>query len=186
MEAPEPFRFLIILALSILFSGLWFLVWKWPQGKDMSLSQHAAAYRHAYFYYIGLFLVVLPLLMIFFIRWFVPEFHLYLWFTYFIALSAAAQFIVVLIPESGGKKTTYHRFFAAGSALMLIPSLVIISRSEAISSISRSVSIISLIFMVTIICVLIAGRGKHAYLLVLQVAYFALFFLAILSATFLQ
>ncbi len=160
------------------------MVWKWPQGKHKSFSQHASAYRHTYFYYIGLFAVVLPLLLLFFTDWFVPTFNLSGWFMVCIGLSMITQILVTLIPESGGKKSLYHRRFAFVSALLLIPPLVIIAMSESVSMFGRISSVVALITMFSIIVVLIAGRGKHKQLLWLQVGYFVAFFAAVLATTY--
>ncbi len=150
----------------------------------MSFSQHAAAYRHTYFYYIGLFFIVLPMLLLFFDKWFVPAFNLSSWFSVFIATSAAAQVIVVLIPESGGRKTLYHQVFAAFSAILLIPALITVLLSEMISSATQIICVINLLIMLSTIAVLVHGKGRHEYLMLLQITYFTLFFIAILTATY--
>ncbi len=184
MEASESFKSFIIYAVFILICGLLFLIYRWPQGKHMSFSQHAAAYRFTYLYYIVLFSITLPLLLLFMSRWFAPMFDLSVWFIVFIAISAAAQFIVVLIPDSGGKKSTYHRFFAFLSAILLLPALLMIIASDEVSNTGRLVSTFSLISMISVLGILIRNRAVHKDLLLLQTGYFTAFFMAILSASY--
>lgn len=101
-----------------------------------------------------------------------------------IGLSMLTQVLVTLIPESGGKKSFYHRCLAFASALLLIPPLVVIAVSESVSMFGRISSVVSLITMLAIIVVLTFGRGKHKYLLWLQIGYFVAFFAALLAATY--
>lgn len=174
------------LAVIVLFAGLFFLVYKWPQSLHVTFSHHAAAYRHTILYYIFLFSLVLPILLLFFIKWFVPTFYLSYWFTLFICVGCLLQFIVTLIPEVGGWKTIYHRNIAFLSAFCLIPALALLAFSSHISQVSRVVSISMLLSMVVIMVVFITTRKNAKYLLLLQAGYFAAFFIAILFTTYVR
>jgi hypothetical protein len=127
---------------------------------------------------------MLPVLLLFFIQWFIPTFKLPVLFTIFIVLSAVAQFTCTLVPESGGLKSKYHRFLAACSAVLLLPAMLILAFSSNITSAMMVLTITMLCIMVGIIVFLAIVKGTHKYLLLLQAGYFTCFFVAILGITY--
>lgn len=80
MHPISLFRPLGAIAVAISAAALAVLVRVWPQGTHKTFSQHAAAHRQAIVYYVVLFSVVLPLLLLFFLGWFVPALHVSRWF----------------------------------------------------------------------------------------------------------
>src|SRR5687768_4830790 len=119
MLAIEAYKPLGALSAVILFAGLFYIVNKWPQGKHITYSQRIATSKQGIIYYILLFSLVLPLLILFFVKWFIPAFNLSPWFGFFVFASSLSQYLCTLIPEVGGRKSRYHRFFAFSSALLL-------------------------------------------------------------------
>src|SRR5438309_2128314 len=79
------------ISVALLVCGLAFLLRKWPQGKHMTFSQHAAQHRSAIIYYFLFFTLLLPLLLLFFIGWFAPTFHLSPLFSIFIIIATLFQ-----------------------------------------------------------------------------------------------
>jgi hypothetical protein len=184
MEPIAAYRHLGLLASVILFAGLWFIVWRWPEGKHLTFSQHVALHKHRILYYVGLFSVVLPLLLLFFVGWFAPAFKLSAWFEAFMIISALTQYACTLIPEVGGRKTTYHRFLAGVSAACLIPPIALLLGSDLVSGLGKSVAAVGLATMSGVVFLVAKGRGAHPYSLVLQSVYFAAFLGAVLFATY--
>src|SRR5436305_352204 len=137
-------KYLGLLAVVILFGGAAFIVWKWPQGKHRTLSQHVAVDTYKVWYYILLFSVVLALLLPFFFYWFMPTFGLSVWFGVFVAVAAAFQYACTLIPEAGGWKTKYHRLFAGISGACFVPALFLILTADAVPTIGKIVAGLSL------------------------------------------
>lgn len=180
MEPIPAYRHLGLLASLILLVGLSFIIWRWPEGKHLTFSQHVALYKHRILYYIGLFSVVLPPLLLFLLGWFGPTFKLPVWFGVFIVASAVTQYACTLIPEVGGRKTTYHRWLAGVSALCLLPSIVILLGSPHIFIWGKTVSAIGIVIMSSVIYLLIKGKGAHRSFLILQSVYFAAFLGAVL------
>lgn len=180
MEPIPEYRHLGLFASWVLLVGLGFIVWRWPEGKHLTFSQHVALHKHRILYYIGLFSVVLPPLLLFLLGWFGPTFKLSVWFGVFIVASALTQYACTLIPEVGGRKTTYHRWLAGVSALCLLPSMGVLLASPHISAWSKTVAAGSLIIMSCVIYMLIKGKGAHRYFLILQSLYFAAFLGAVL------
>ena len=160
----------------------------WPYGKDHTFSQHVARHKSAILYYIGLFAVVLPLLLLFIFNWFVPTFNPPLVFGYLIVLAAAAQFACTLVPETGGRKTTAHQMLAYLAADCLLPVTFIIALLTTVSSIARIIAVVSSLVMVSIIGIMVwayfKNHGRHKDLLILQSVYFAVFFITLLITTY--
>lgn len=170
--------------MAALVAGLTFLVTKWPQSKHMTFSQHAAAYRHTILYYIALFSIVLPLLVLFFVGWFVPAFHLSVWFSLCIVVSSLAQFACTLIPEVGGRKTQYHQLLAGVSAILLLPPIALLLMTGNLSLLGKSVVAFGLLIMFAVVGVISLNANKKQHLLWLQASYFAAFLLPILLVSY--
>jgi hypothetical protein len=179
-------KYLGLLAIIILIIGLVIIVLKWPQGRHLSFSQHVATRRHSIVYYTLLFSIVLPLLLLFFIGWFIPEFGISAWFGLFIVASSVTQYVCTLIPEVGGWKTRYHRLLAGVSAVLLVPALMVILLTDSIETFSKLHTVVSLFIMLGIIYVLFRGKGQHHQLLILQSCYFVAFFFPVLFIAYLQ
>lgn len=173
-----------LIALLIIIFGLLFLVLKWPQSIHATFSAHAAAYRHTIMYYLVLFTIVLPLLVLFFVGWFVPHFQLSIWFSVCVVFSSIFEYLAVCVPEVGGLKTRYHRIFTFWSVIFLLPQMVFIILSNSISPIGRISALISLPIMLGIIGVVLVRRSNQRYHLLLQTGYYSAFFVTIMLATY--
>lgn len=161
------------------------MIIRWPQGKHATFSQHVAPRRQSIIYYSALFCIVLPILLLFFVGWFTPTFNLPVWFNLFIVASSITQIVCTLIPETGGWKTTYHRMLAGLSATCLIPALLLIAFSNQFDGISRVLAVLGTAAMLGIIITLIRSGGKHSHFLLLQSTYYAVFFIPVLTASYL-
>jgi hypothetical protein len=179
------FQYFGLLAFLVLFSGATFIVWKWPQGKHATLSQHVAVSKHKILYYILLFTIVLALLLPFFFYWFIPTFHVSAWFGAFVAVSSVAQYACTLIPEVGDWKTRWHRLLAGLSAASLVPALGVLFAVRTVPTMGKLLIAAGLAVMLSIIVLLLRGRGKHSHFLVLQFCYFGAFFIPILIIAYL-
>jgi hypothetical protein len=184
MIADSAYKNFGCFAVLVLFLGLTFLVYRWPQDKGLTFSQHAAAQRVSIGYYIGLFTVVLPLLNLFFIEWFVPTLRLSEWFIICVVVSSVAQFACTLIPEIAGIRAKWHRALAGLSALLLAPPLGLLLFSDHIYAWLKIVILLCLVVMTSVIGAASFIRGK-ALGWQAQALYFSAFFVAILSVTYL-
>lgn len=179
------YRELGAVAVFILFSGLAFTVWKWPQGKHLTFSQHVAISKYSILYYVLLFSIFLPLAVVFLVGWFMPTFHLPNIFGVLVILSALMQFACTLIPEIGGWKTRHHRLLAATSAFLLVPILLIILAKSTVSMPGKAITLVSALVMISIIYLLARHRGEHSHMLLLQAGYFVAFFVPIVFISYL-
>jgi hypothetical protein len=184
MHPIEAYKYLGLLSVVLIICGLSFLLWKWPQGKHMTFSQHAAQHRSAIIYYFLFFSLVLPLLLLFFIGWFAPTFHLSSLFSIFIGVSTLFQYSVVIIPEVGGWKTTYHVFGSAVSGFFLLFALIVLLFAHSVDGISKVITLAGALVMIGILYIGAKNKIKHPNLLVLQASYYAAFFAAVLSAAY--
>lgn len=178
------YKYLGLLSIVLLLVGLWFVVRKWPQGKHMTFSQHVAQHKSASVYYFFLFAVTLPLLNIFFIKWFVPHLQLSGWFTAFAVTASVFQIACTLVPETPGWRTKWHQVLAGISAVLLLPLPIMVAFSQNVGASDQFLTVISLVAMVGAIAFAVIAKGKHAKLLIGQVAYFVAFFIPILFISF--
>lgn len=179
------YRHFALLGVFILAAGLCFLVLRWPQEKTKTFSQHAAMYRHTICYYIGLFAIVLPLLVLFFAKWFAPMLNLSPWFMRFIIASCVAQFACTLIPELMGWREKVHRALAGFSAITLLPPMLIITTTLRPDNWLRYITASCMTIMVVILIVSSKNGGKRIGWMA-QASYFTAFFAAILAVTYLS
>jgi hypothetical protein len=175
---------LALISFIVLMCGLSFLVFKWPKSIHVTFSGHAARNKFTIIYYNILLTTVMALLILFFSSWFVPRFHLSLWFLVCIFISCIFEYLATVVPEIGGWKTTFHRIVTGVSVFFLLPSMVFISLAEHISFLGRITAMVSLSIMVSIIGVVALRRSKQRYHLFLQTGYYLAFFFAIFAATY--
>lgn len=178
------YKYFGLIAVIILILGLAFVAIRWSEGKHLTFSQHVAKHKHRIIYYNLLFTFVLPLLLLFFLGWFIPTFGLSAWFGFFIAASSVAQYVCTLIPEVGGWKTRYHRLLAGISAILLMPVQLLLLAADTIGMVDKAVVTIGLCIMVGIIFLIAINNGEHKYFLLLQSLYFGAFFVPILFVAY--
>ena len=180
------YKFFGLWAVLILFTGLAFVIYRWPRGKHYTFSQHVAVHRWAAVYYSLLFLLTLPLLLLFFINWFVPALQLSGWFTVSIVASAIMQFACTLVPETGGRRTAIHQTLAGISAIFLLPCLGLLLASDSVTAAGKALTILSLLTMFGIVLGVHRTKGKPGPFLLLQSGYFVAFFIPIMYISYIQ
>lgn len=168
-------------SLTILLTGLIFLIRKWPRDIHHTFSQHAAVHNASIIYYISLFTVALPILAVFLFNWFVPTFNISMIFIVLISLSLICQYACTFVPEVG-KNVKSHQVLAGVSGLLLLPSLAVLIFTPSIDQIDKVITIMSMAIMSLII--LQAARRKTRHALVLQSAYFVAFFAPIVAISY--
>lgn len=178
------YRHLGLLAVALIVIGIVFVLYTWPQNRNLTLSQHVARKREAILFYSALFFVTMPILVTFFIKWFVPEFRISGWFTAAMVGSAVSQCACTLVPETGGKQSMYHRILAGISAALLLPALVILLVQDSLGAAQKVVVAGSLLVMLCVVAIAARAGDKHTNSLILQIVYFASFFLPILFITY--
>ncbi len=180
----ELIKSLCLISVIILANGLFFVVKKWPYGLDRTFSQHIARKRSSIIFYIALFCLALPLLTIFFLGYFAPQFELSIWFKLLIVSSMVCHFLCTLVPETGGTKSKVHRALAFSSAVLLLPSMFLVTFSHKIHGFVQTTCGVSFLIMLLIFIILVAHKAEHKYLLILQASYFVAFFAGILAVTY--
>ena len=173
-----------LISFLILVCGLLFTVIRWKGGLHMTFSQHVARSRWSIVYYSALFAVSLPVMYLFFAGWFVPTFHLTDWFLIFVAISITTQFLCTLFPETGGWKTTVHRILTGISGVALLPLVSMMIGSPFISLSERVLAVVCAVVMGILLVIALRNQKGYRYALLLQVGYYAAFFLTVLYATY--
>ena len=176
---------LIILIILLLIAGLTFTVTKWKGGLHMTFSGHAATSRWSKIFYALLFLFTLPMLMLFFMEWFVPTKNLPSTFLWFAAIACIFQIRCTWVPDEGGRKTVVHRILTGVSGVTLLPVVLIIATSSQLSFIVKTITWIELILMITLLTIALANQKGYRFVLLLQIGYYAIFFIIILTTTYL-
>ena len=175
---------LIILVILLLIAGLTFTVTKWRGGLHMTFSQHAATNRWSKIFYALLFLVTLPILMLFFVEWFVPIKDIPSIFLWFAAIAIIFQIACTWVPEEGGRKTVIHRILTGISAVALLPLVFIIATSSQLA-IVRNIAWGGLLLMIMLSIIALTNKKGYRFALLVQISYYAIFFLIILTTTYL-
>lgn len=186
MQPIESFKYFGLLAFVILIIGLAFVVIKWPQNNHLTFSQHVARQRSSILYYIGLFSVTLPLLLLFFTFWFIPTFDVSIWFAVFLVVSSATQYACTFIPETGRWKTKYHRLLSGISGICLIPLLIILLFTSSLTMLDKFVVIAGLATITSVLYVVMSNKKEQyepSY--IHQAIFYAGFFVPILLVSYL-
>lgn len=186
--ATEEYKNLILIVSLITVIGLSVILKIWPYGINRTFSQHVARHKASIIYYILLFSIILPLLLLYIFNWFIPTFNPPALFGFLLVLASISQYGCVLVPETGGRKTFIHQMLAFLAADCLLPATILVALTPSVSSFGRVVAAISGLIMAGIVAIFVKAyakdKGEHKFLLVLQASYFALFFLALLVATY--
>jgi hypothetical protein len=175
---------LILLVITLLVIGLAYVPLRWPGGLHMTFSQHVAAQRRSIIYYILLFLVTLPLLLWFFVDWLVPERSLPGAFVWFATIAVAFQIACTFVPETGGIRTTIHRLLTGISGFAMLPLVVMLVVGRQLSAFTQIMAGLTLAWMLVMLSIALMHQKGHDKALLLQVGYYAGFFVAILTATY--
>lgn len=151
----------------------------------MTFSQHAATSRWSKIFYALLFLFTLPMLMLFFMEWFVPTKNLPGTFLWLATIACIFQILCTWIPEEGGRKTVVHRTLTGISGVALLPLVLIIATSSQISLLVKNITWGGLFLMIILLSIALANQKGYRFALLLQVGYYAIFFTIILTTTYL-
>lgn len=175
---------LVLLSLALLIIGLTYTALELPGRLSKTFSQRVADNKIAEVLYSILFICALPLLYLFFSRWFVPKNHISHLFLLFAAVAVIFQISCTWIPERGGRMTVIHRSLTGISGIALLPAVFIIATTHSISATLRYTVWVVLGLMIILLTVALANQKGFRYALLLQVGYYALFFAAILLVTY--
>lgn len=175
---------LVLLTLVLSILGLGFLIIKWPGGIHMTFSQHAATNRSSKIFYSSLFMIALPILMVFFSAWFVPEKSLPVAFLWFAGIAVVFQIVCTWVPEDGGTRTVVHRILTSISGIAMLPLVAIVAMAPNLSIFVRITSLMVLLLMIALLGIALKNQKGYERALLLQVGYYSAFFLSILSATY--
>lgn len=168
-----------ILSIYMLATCLLVLVLRWPLGIHHTFSRHASQSVRLSVYYMLVFSITMPLLLLSFVYWVVPSHTLTNWITYLLGVSIITQIICTFFPESNSdrQRSFIHRVFAGISATLLAPTLIIITVS--VDGVLQIITLFGLLIMTIALSAAVLLRGKYA--LLLQACYYAGFFIPIVA-----
>src|ERR1043166_594183 len=98
----EAYKPLGLIAISVTWLTIGFMVYKWRGNRGMTISKHAAAFKPAYLIMGIVETIVLPMFFVFISKWFTPMFHLPGFFTVCMGVGTAGLLIAAWIPDTKG------------------------------------------------------------------------------------
>jgi hypothetical protein len=177
MELFVESKDLAAIAVGLLAIGLLVLVRAWPKDYHHTFSQHAATNKYSIAYYITLFTVVLPLLLIYFFVWLIPTYHLPAVYAVVIIIAISFQYFCTFVPEVG-RKIRWHRIFAGVSAVCLLIASLLLAFTPQLVLHERVVGLFGATLMLLVLVLAMLLKSKYA--MILQIIYFASFFMPLL------
>ncbi|MFZ1258097.1 MAG: hypothetical protein WAQ25_01375 [Candidatus Saccharimonas sp.] len=170
---------LFLVPLLVLAIGLVYFIRKWPKGGvHATFSQHAASTVQATRYYIALFLVCLPPIVVWFVVWLVPTLQLPIFSVVAMIVAAAAQIIATSVPERA-PNIELHRAITAVSLVAIIITTAFLWLSTHSNMVAGC-----LLMMLLIVAYASTLRDRAKYPMLLQVGFYASFFAALGSFIF--
>lgn len=160
--------------LIVLLLGLVYLVKRWQDGGvHATFSHHAASTENASRYYVLLFLVTLPFIMIWFVVWLAPQIRLNSASVAMMLVAVVAQIWAATVPE---RSLTISRHRAITS----LSIAGIIGVTSMVLYASRSWLVGFCLVCMLIILGYAASRGDRSrYPLLLQAGFYTMFFMAL-------
>lgn len=184
MHPVEAYKYLgiIIIALAWLIGGV--VVYKWPGGKHMSVSRHAASNKTAYYIMAIMQTIGFPILALWVVEWFSPTFHKSVLFNTLNLVMISGFLLAAWVPDIKGIRRRIHELSAYGAAFLMIPICLIILLSARASSLAHLISAVAVIYMLTSFLLFVFKEKVREYHLYFQVVYIALFDVSILVAAY--
>lgn len=186
MLNPDPsYKFLGLLSITIVWSGLIFLLYKWRGNKSMSFSLHAAQTKAGQVYYFFLFLITLPLFYLFILKWYIPSLDLPGASTYFVTAGVLGQLLAVIVPAAGGWKEQIHNIGAYIMAFSMVPLSVFVAFS-GIPTLVRIITVLGIAYMISASLLYLLSQTARSSYLYFQAAYIALFHIIVIASTYVR
>jgi len=183
MEIYKSFGWLSIV---VIWTGLLYMIKKWPGNKTMSFSAHAASTRTGIVYYWLVFTAHLVLFYLFVSKWFVPTLQLPHVFTIITLVAVLGEFIALCIPTTGGLKTKLHDLSSYVMLILLVPLSLLIFLSPHVSLIARTAALLSVCYMVIVWYLFAVAKTAKKHFLLYQTSYAMSFQLAVLLAVYVK
>lgn len=182
----EQYKYYGLISIATVWAGLIFMVYKWRGDKSMSFSLHAAADRQAYMFYLSLFLLTLPPLLLFVVFWYVPTLGLPEVFSFIAVLGVVCQLIAGIVPDMEGKQRVIHRLSAYGMSLVLMVLVGMVAWFGEIGGLMKAFCLVALIVMASLWILVVGLKKKQDAFLLYQAIYVALFHIVILTTAYLS
>lgn len=182
----ESYKHLGPVALGVFWICTGFLVWRFKLGKSTSISGHVAANKTASIAFGIVSLLVMPFLIIYFLKWFTPTFHFNWAFNLIIIAIWLLYFVAGVVPDTKDLAHQIHVKTALIASVLLVPAMVFMIANNHIGTFARIFMVIGLIMM------FVSGRElrKSNYssdkFLIYQAVYFLSFDLSIIFATYIR
>lgn len=178
----EVYRLIGIGAFVVMSIALTLLIMRWPLGIHQTFSQHAAQSKRLSIYYFSIFATTMPLLWLFVTFYLMPKLSLPVSVSVLFGLTVFSQIVCTLFPEKGkGSNLLVHRIFAGISALLMFPTMYIISETTRNNTLSL-VGWLGLVAMAITIIFVVHFRERFS--LIAQIVYYTAFFIALFVFSF--
>lgn len=185
MTPVDALKPLGAISIFVTWSGLLFLIYRWPGNRSMSFSNHAASAKAATVFYGLLFSATLPFFYIFIDKWFVPAESLPNYFTGLVFIGCIGQLIAVWVPGTNRHKELVHNVAAYTMHTLLLPLVLILLVYGNVSVIARGITLLALIYMVSIWLIFAFIKLAKKHTLYLQASYVIMFHITILTTAYL-
>lgn len=182
----EMYKFFGVLSIVLTWTGLLFIISKWRGNPSMTFSLHIAKTKASYLISLILFSITLVLFYLFMLKWFVPTFHLPLFFLVLITIACLSQYIPIIIPHKQGRKAKVHLIGAIITAVALIPIVAILFLTPQISFIGRTIALMTALYMLLCFFLFAFVRKLLVYSLYFEGFFILSFHLTILAAVYLR
>lgn len=190
MLVTENFKHLGLISILVAWFSMVYLVYKWRGESSMSLSEHAAAHKPAYYWSATTLTLAWLLFYLFTIKWLIPSLGLPSAALYVITLATIGDLTAIWVPEGNDLRGKIHKISAYGMAVLFIPFTMLIFLSPHISPAASLVALASLIYMTLTTGLFIYGFKTQAnylnYYLYFQTSYILVFHLAVLAAVYIR
>jgi hypothetical protein len=182
----EAYKPLGLVSVVVFWSAIILLLRGWKVNRGMSISRHVSASKLTYVLAAIVESILVPLFILFFVKWFAPTFHLPVLFSILVTFSMLGFLVAAWVPDTKGSKSFVHGFSAYLAGILLIPATAFVCASEYISPTARAVSYTTLFYEIVSLSLFFSTRKAQSYHLYLQSIYLILFDIAILITAYVR
>ncbi len=176
----------VLLAVLSYWPAAIYIVRKWPNGRHITFSQHAASNKKASLIFGIAITLETSFYTLFLYRWFIPTFHMGMLFKVLVAIILVLHLMAGLVPETKGLAKKTHRFVAYAATWLFLPTQFILTITSTIPLLARIVSAsFFVILCASCVLYLTTPRAREVKLLI-QTACIAALPITLIAATYLK
>jgi hypothetical protein len=184
MSVDESFKVFGLISIVLTWVSIGYILLTVKSDLSKSISHHAALKRKNYLIFCSLMLISLVAMLLFMFKWFIPTFHLPLFFSGVVMLAILSEIIATVVPLTTGWRFTVHQITSYGTSLLFPILLITILFSSGISKTALYITFVCTLLLFGMWLLFFFVKKTHAHYLIFQSLYIVAFHTTLIATTY--